>query len=424
MMDIDTGARHHDTSGTTSPEAPPGPTSSGGGGERPIDRWKELLVVDASVRLSSMANSAVEGAPLSFATVLTEMAGGRAEAEAWVMAWLESFAAESYAQTEDGTQLSAGKRSAITSTLICPWLNRRPQNGCDAACGYCRERVLDLAQAPFALLAVVNRPDLGEPCAEGASEGRLVYTALRPGPNAATLPFTVIFEYRQPGLGRDVASRWHALGDLPFGNAYNAALASITDAFVRRGQRAAVPLFRVRTNEGAFGGDGSWEMREFSLGATGLVATPLAATPTQGLDGSTALATFLRGNTVPFAFPSSFATLAAPIPSSMFRWRADVPETQRRAFSAGTCNGCHGGERPADPLRFQHIGPAGSYYGSATQPPQVSRYLDDPSRNGDDELGRRAGKLEAARGATCDATRPPNGNYPAPGAPRPITRSH
>ncbi len=412
MMDIDTGARRRNPGDEPAPA--PKPSAAGGesgeSGPRPVDRWKELMVIDASVRMSPLTRGA--GAPLSFATVVTELAGSPSAAERWVRGWLETMTATTHFTTPNGTELQAAPRPNVESQLLCPWLRLRSQNACEVGCGYCRERVLDLEQAPFALLAVVNRPDLGEPCAEGSAEGRLVFTALRPG-TTTTLPFTLIFEYLQPGAGRDVAARWHALGSLPFGRDYGNALTALTDAFVRRSGAVAPPLLRLRTNEGAFASDGSWELRELAVGPSGFVPTPLAATPAQVWDGSSALADLLRGSQPP-TVPESMSTLASPMPSSTFRWRADVSESARRAFSAGTCNGCHGGERPIDGLRFQHVAPAGSYYGSLTEAPRVSRYLDDPSRNGDDELGRRAGKLEAAWKSTCTTTPVAPGGYPAP----------
>ncbi len=410
MMDIDTGARRHavdDVHEEPPATAPTSQSPSADGGARTVERWKELMVIDASVRVSSLARG--PGAKLSFATVVTELAGSAVAAETWVRDWLEGMASTTRLTTPDGTVLEAAPRAGVERDLLCPWLRLRTENACDAACGYCRERVLDLAQAPFALLAVVNRPDVGDPCTEGSSEGRLVFTALRPG-TGTTLPFTVIFEYQQPGLGRDVAARWHALGSLPFGREYADALGAVTDAFVRRSGSSAPPLLRLRTNDGAFGGDGSWELRELTAGPQGFVPTPVAATPAQSWDGSAALTDLLRASA---EVPERIGTLASPIPSSTFRWRADVPETTRRAFSVGTCNGCHGGERPVDALRFQHVAPAGSYYGSLNEPPRVSRYLDDPSRNGDDELGRRGRKLEDAWKAAC-ATAGEPGSYPAP----------
>lgn len=409
MMDIDTGARRHgpDEGRAEPPTPPPSPSAPrNDAGPRAVDRWKELMVVDGSVRLSSLARG--PGARLSFATVVTELAGSAMAAEVWVRSWLEGMAVTTHGTTPAGTQLEAAPRAGVAPQLLCPWLRLRPENGCDAACGYCGARVLDLSRAPFALLAVVNRPDLGDPCADGAAEGRLVFTAVQPG-TSITLPFTIIFEYRQPGLGRDVAARWHALGALPFGSEYADALGRLTDAFVRRSGDAGPPLLRLRTNEGAFGGDGSWELRELSVSPDGFVPTPVAATPAQSWDGSAALTSLLRASTSP-EIPDFMGTLAAPIPSSSFRWRADVPETTRRAFSAATCNGCHGGERPIDALRFQHVAPAGSYYGSLTEPPRVSRYLDDPSRNGDDELGRRGRKLEESWKASCTTPSDP-GTY-------------
>jgi cytochrome c peroxidase len=100
------------------------------------------------------------------------------------------------------------------------------------------------------------------------------------------------------------------------------------------------------------------------------------------------------------------------VPNASFRWESrTLPNDLREAFSKATCNGCHGGERTGDPLRFQHLAPfdaTGSYYGASDGETRVSRQLHDPS-GGDDELGKREKLLARALCGACNtpSTLPP-----------------
>ena len=136
----------------------------------------------------------------------------------------------------------------------------------------------NLANAPFRLLAIVYRPDLGVVDRDGtirsAGEARFVFTALdlskvRPLDEASPLPFTVIFEYGLRASDRDGvkawAERWHRLGGMAFGADYNAALQAITDSFTGRSEpEAAGRLNQLRTNEGLAL---PWQLREFRFDA-------------------------------------------------------------------------------------------------------------------------------------------------------------
>jgi hypothetical protein len=120
------------------------------------------------------------------------------------------------------------------------------------------------------LLAVVNRFDLRNLDAGDAGEGRLVFRHHR-----RLLPFeaTMIFEYKLPAATEDDvrawADRFHALGSIPFGEDYNAALQELTETFVasRRAagarqwqchRRRAHQRDRLRRRR-------QWQLREFVL---------------------------------------------------------------------------------------------------------------------------------------------------------------
>jgi hypothetical protein len=135
--------------------------------------------------------------------------------------------------------------------VTAPW---KALSGCpepmspetDAGC------VLDLTQAPFELIAIVNRPDLRIIANDDtaiAGEGRFLFQVIGPSigidevtgqarvwdwtPRAQKM--SVILEYELPVTHfADTlvwAKHWHNLGDLPFGAAYNSVLERLTSGF-------------------------------------------------------------------------------------------------------------------------------------------------------------------------------------------------
>ena len=258
------------------------------------------------------------------------------------------------------------KRSRIRSLIIDPW--QQASGG----------KQLDLAKAPFRLLAIVNRVDLRDDSASGsAGEARFVFGALTPG--CQPLEFTVIFEYGIQRTDcqavRDWARQWLDLGSLELGSpAYNAALEAITEQFVRAGADPSKPngsaLNQLRTNEIVLSSE--WELREFTLSAEGaLKEVTVKLTPDLGFNRTAALANFINGNeadiladkhVVPDQFPAgnSFLAGSAAMPGRVF-WDnpANGPliasREARHKFSLQTCNGCHQGETETD---FTHIKPA------------------------------------------------------------------
>lgn len=294
---------------------------------------------------------------------------------------------------------------------------------------------LDLARAPFRLLAIVNRVDLRENVAYGggsAGEARLVFGVINRN-NCGSVPqFTVIFEYGVPKSGciavRSWAQQWHDLGSLVLGSpAYNAALAAITTQFTEANANPAkLPnksaLNQLRSNENAL--NPLWELREFMISSAGFDAGQLREvttkqTPQTVLNNTGVIRDFINSGlmTVPNQFPagtpflsgSSFnpAFLAgspAPGPANFF-WNGSAvinSNELRHKFSLNTCNGCHGGETHTN--LFTHImpRPAGNPAGLSGFMTGIN--LNDPISGvprSFDELDRRAQDLDNLVNSIC-----------------------
>jgi hypothetical protein len=399
---------------------------------------KELLITD-SIVTSKLQSNPMDG-PLSFRHVVESAARNPVEAGNMVLAWLQSW------ETNQG---DAAARPSVDSVLLCPWL-KMSGSGCNDDCSQCVDKRLELAVAPFRLLAVVNRPDLAtqsSDCTSTGTEARLVFTAVVPDPavtepidSAVPLPFTIIFEYAAPAhTTADLVEwekSWHALGALDWGPQYDAALTALTERFVTpRGL-----LQRVRTNEIAFGKPLGlpWELREFAPitqnGAMRLVPARLATTPRMDENGSQALGTWVSDHNVAVLagnapIDPTMRGYAADMPAPDFQWTMPgVSESQRTAFSSSTCNGCHGGNRPSDALQFQHIAPqtTAPYYDSNGSPSSpnapppaatitgvsVSSYLRDSEGHG--EVERRAAVLLSLLTQTCTTPAPADASAPPP----------
>jgi hypothetical protein len=217
---------------------------------------------------------------------------------------------------------------------------------------------LDLANPPLRLQAIVNRFDLRNLANGDAGEGRFVFAFYRT--DGSPLQATLILEYKLPAATEadvlDWAKSFHALGALPFGESYNAALQAITDRFSRRGVRPGHPngsaINSVRTNEIDFGDNGIWELRQFGLSATTgvLERLPLDLTPDRSFDGSDTLAAYINANqaqiiaethTVPAVFDGQ-PFQAGAVFNDLSTWFAPgVDPAARHHFALNTCNGCH-----------------------------------------------------------------------------------
>lgn len=321
---------------------------------------KELMITDLSVVNDARA-SGPNGA-WSFGHLMAALAPNRGNGDV-VKDWLRSWETRSQI---NGFPLDT--RPQIVARIARPWMAR------DGAASFETWKP-NLANAPFRLLAIVYRPDLGvvtrDNVIANAGEARLVFTALDLKANgdidrAPPLPFTLIFEYTLPASSREQvkawAERWHALGRQPFGASYNAALQAITGLF--DGSTVPSTLARLRTNEGL---GSPWQLREFHLDTRDqrLVAAPVSNTPhLSQIDRADALSAAInsdRGADISQRFIGGNADM----PDRTFRWppMAIANNVLRHNFAMLTCNGCHTAEtgrkadetEPAGHAGFRHI---------------------------------------------------------------------
>ncbi|HXU44705.1 MAG TPA: hypothetical protein VN783_04210 [Thermoanaerobaculia bacterium] len=277
-------------------------------------------------------------------------------------------------------------RINIDSFVIQPWL---------LASGGSQ---LDMKKAPFRLLAIVARLDLrqnaGYSSGTTAGEGRFVFNLLDAAGN--TTQFLAILEY---GLDAadcngvlNWANIWHALGSIPFGPNYNAALQSVTDRFTSIGASPNKPnrsaLNQLRTNEIFLASP--WELREFRLSAlsTGTTAplelNTVAQTPRRNLQNTQPIADFTNANeaailagthVVPLLFNGSPFRGAAARHSLEQGWDGPLPSCTsitnpeaRHLLSLNTCSGCHGSTETG--TVFKHVEPR-----NLGSPSQLSTFL-------------------------------------------------
>jgi hypothetical protein len=396
--------------------APSPPPASCRGGA--VDRWKELLIVEASIIQSERARNESSEAPWSFRRRLEDLAGLPAAADLaqrWLSHWRWVDSVAVLPGLPSAARVAITPRPSVDTVLLCPWLQLDPANACSGDCTSCYDRRLSLAQAPFRLIAVVNRQDLatGSACGRDGGELRFIYTAVNPR-SGAPLPFTVSFEYRVALASTETRQRWaagwRALGQLAFGPEFAARL----DRLVAEGLGQAT-LHRVQTNEVALGEPLGlpWELRQFvpvTGDRGGLSLEPIAAshTPRLSLDGTAELGRWLQQNAGAILagdnlLPPDMLAGGAPVPRPDFRWQAPGADPAvLAAFNRNSCSGCHGGAGPGE-LAFQHVAPPIGYYGGvAAGPARVSRFLHQPS-GAPDELGRRARLLQTAACEPCTA---------------------
>lgn len=281
----------------------------------------------------------------------------------FVMTWLRNWEFDQTINFDTVPQRS----NQIVSQVINGWLSGSGTN-------------LNLATAPFRLLAIVNRIDLRSHAFpyDNAGECRFVFGAVDPSnPCSAPLPFTVIFEYGVPLKGctgiKSWANQWAALNSIPFGPSYNAALEAITDQVTMAGADPTKPNFsalnQLRSNdELTF----TWDLREFIINSSGfLVENTVKNTPAGALNITPIITTFcndptytaniLADNfTVPLVYASTpFLGAHALAPPGTF-WNGSpafsIPPPTRIHFSLNTCNGCHTGETAT---AFTHVNPRG-----------------------------------------------------------------
>ena len=383
---------------------------------RPWWKYRDLIAIDPELVQGEPASNANPEATLSFRAQMQWLAGASGDAAAFTHGWLEQWAT----LASVGPDLApVTPRPAVRELLIEPWLYGGATPAAAPDAGYAEPGPVEPGpvtasweRAPFRLIAVVNRVDLADDACSGfAGELRYVYAAY----DVATerdLDMTVIIEIPYPSTppASFWARAWSELAQWSPGDAYAAEF----EAMVRDVMREADPLrVRVRTNEIALaegtGGTASWEMREFQVRVVdrqlALVQVPLEFTPRAdvapaALSEHVLLASDpLRTGAVPL--PAPLRAGAAQLPTADFSWPVlGVSESLRRAFSAQTCNGCHGGDSAT--LPFQHIAPGASPASRA----RLSRFLYDPGAESD-ELRRRAARATTLGQTACDPPTPP-----------------
>lgn len=372
-----------------------------------VNRFMELEIVDPAVVGDARARN-TEGGAWSFRHAVENMAPEGASTSEFVRKWFTEWVTLTQYNSYPLDRPSEGRTLQMNARILCPWYQRTEENGCNSDCSTCAVSppVLDLAKAPFRLIAITNRIDLREQAGNAKyGEGRLVFgltNGAADDPASPALPMTMIFEYNQPTSRslKETAQAWHALGThAAFDEAYRSELQAITDGFVLRGADPSRPngsaIGQVRTNESAL--DWIWQLRQFGLGTDGQMhLSALKNNPAEALNGTPALANWIVANSAAVKSNNMLLPpemLAGSADQFVFRWTfKDLAPDLRTAFVQGTCNGCHSdGVNPSVDVAF-HVSPFRE--GTA----KLSRFVNNPDDPAHDDLARRTTSL---RGALC-----------------------
>lgn len=397
------------SSANDEPSRPAPEAYDGAGSDIPVDdrqpwmKYRDLIAIDPELVQGPLASNAGADAPLSFRSQMQWLSASTRDPISFVRSWFEQWLGD------DGAAPGlpeVAARPGAGPVLIDPWLGA---GGAAADAGYLPRFTPSWAEAPFVLIAIVNRVDLARAACDGfAGELRYVYSALDVA-SGEPLDMTVIVEIPYPTLrpAAEWARAWQDIGRRPPGPSY----ASAIEDLAREVQSEADPLrVRVRTNEIALGSAAAprWEMREFQTqivdAELALSQVPLESTPRSDADPAALAAHVLeRSDAIlqgPVALPLELQAGAAEIPTPDFSWAVlGVSDRLRRAFSLETCNGCHGGDTPT--LPFRHIAPGRTRSGRA----QLSRFLYDPEAPSD-ELRRRTEALSTLANVQCAPPEP------------------
>lgn len=374
-------------------------------GPEAIDPARELYVDAPAVIQDQRADP---GGPWHFASVVRSLlptGATDAEVSRLVSDWFSSWEREQ-ALTPDPLRPESPEnplrvlapRPGVGEAVLAPWL--AASRAARAAAGAAEDGSLQLSLAPFALRAIVYRPDLRDAarCATSAGEGRYVFAVLKePTEHPAAVTgredvqqFTLIFEFDLPtGLrtAQDWAASWHALSA---GSAerYLERLEALT-----RGFTYGATLGQIRSNEILVFPS---ELRQFSLdevapGRFAIRNAALAQTPDWSLTNGAALSQWAFEHrdeimTASHGMPPALGGLTALAPRAK-KWQLQNPgglareelEELRFTLSKNTCNGCHAFEHPrvANVDGLWHVAPDG----------RTSRHLRD------EELPRRASEV-------------------------------
>ncbi len=382
----------------------------------PVDVDKELWIRDLSVLDDPIRTVYVENPPTpshgawSFGRLMENMAGTHDVSDFVIHLFQE------YETTQTINGWSIPPRPGMLQQVIQPWIDASKANGVNG---------LDFTIAPFALTGIVNRIDLRGNGSYGTTtsggEGRIIFSALTGG--SATI-MTVIFEYElladscEDVLGW--AEAWHALGAIPFGPAYNAALEDLVDRFagknVAPGRPNGSALAQFRSNELA--GEFPWQWREFQLTPTTgwLDQVTVAQTPQTVMNQTKALRDYVNQNEAAILNGTHLVPLqfqAAPFRGGSsdgednglrahFRAEGILNNDARHLFSLSTCVACHTDETGTG---FFHAFPR-----SPGQTTLLSDFLtgttiadpvDPTKKRSFNDLKRRVADLEKLLKSTC-----------------------
>lgn len=370
-----------------------------------VNALKELVIVDEDVLADPRAKNENAGV-WSFRHAVEQMAPASIDPSDFVRVWLESWATEKQVNSFPLDRPGESRADSMNSKILCPWYRATPANQCDATCSTCQAKKLDLAKAPFRLIAIMNRMDLREQVAAHVNgESRLVF-ALTKGaaddPASETVAMTIIFEYALPTTRstREWAEAWHGVGKIAGnGEEYRAALEGVTSSFTTRGSRPeginGSAIGQIRTNESYL--NWIWQQREFGLGGDRMLRIqPTRNTPGEALNTTPQLAQWLTENREAvlknrYEIPTSMRSGSSD--ALQYRWSVPgVDEATRLAFAQGTCNGCHTTEQTSIDTAF-HVSP----FRKGTL--KLSPFLYDPTHQnggGHDDVTARSASLRRA----------------------------
>lgn len=254
LVDSERALMIRDLSVVADPSRTFDPCDTDGDGTRgnPNGAWSFKTLMEA------MANTSVTGIPVEIFV------------EEWLLAWAQNFdTANGGSTTGDwivNNDVVPNREVGLVNQILAPWPLTASGN-------------LNLDEAPFRLLSVVNRVDLRDAVGYGVStasagELRFVFGLLDMNTCQPTR-MTAIFEYSvAANTCSDVlayAQQWEDLDQLnppfPATPTYLADLENITNPIVAAGAASGEPndssIGQLRTSEVVMGSP--WEMREFTL---------------------------------------------------------------------------------------------------------------------------------------------------------------
>lgn len=347
-----------------------------------IRRFQELEIVDESI-MNDVRTKNTNNGPWSFGKVMESLTPSEVLSEQFVLDWLREW----HALIRQSRPEQAGK---LYAKLICPWLKANPQNSCNHDCTHCAEEHLNLDQAPFRLIAISNRMDLGSKAHArfNSGEGRLVF-AVTDGPAddslSENLATTIVVEF---GLSNSLsplewARAWHALsGFSDFGNDYKQQLEGITNAFMLNSY-SGDNFLQLRINDRTFSDTNMFIEFGWNDSRTRLKSRGLSNTPHyQDLEE---LGVWVKTNQdevlqddylLPSELLAGIVQLGDEIP------QIDTVDAEtNEALRLGSCQGCHA-ERLSSNEGF-HVSPF------EVNLEKLSRFMHDPENTKADDLSRR-----------------------------------